>query len=516
VTYFSADFNTFGGLVLNAAPDEVGAQQAIDLLNVDFSTPGAVRSRDGFARFGVTTLAPSAGISYTKSVVGAAGDRQFVASDSSGPAVAAFTDTGTLITSFSLTGTSNAPLAFAVFGTASTAYAYGIARKNGAGAQPGVLVRWDSSAFSAAVSADFGTILSPQAVGVQRQDNRMVTAGGDDGATVYFSKKGDAETWTGTDTGNVTLDPHNGELIRGICAWGTDLFVFKESTFYRFYGNSLAADGVTPVFNYKPVVGKGMARWIWDGCVASPRGVYFVADDGVYLTSGGAPTKVSQALDPLFLGTTSSFYTGATLSKTPIGPGGAVTGKKMAWINGILYVSLGGGLMAVLYEQTGTWSLWSTPASVGFVTPFSGTSSTFDRLIIGDMTNSVLGKYTPGQTTDNGSSITSRWCSGFYEMSYRSRSGYWVGASEKTIRETMLWGTGSVNVQLAHDYGTLDAGATLTMTPGTKPARRRFAIRGTNFAHQLASVAGGAWTVQRLAQHVRGNRPVGIETTVAP
>ena len=57
--------------------------------------------------------------------------------------------------------------------------------------------------------------------------------------------------------------------------------------------------------------------------------------------------------------------------------------------------------------------------------------------------NNEVGYVTAGQTDDDGTAITSRWRSGWFDYN---------NPNVKTIRETKLWGTGGMTAKFSKDF----------------------------------------------------------------
>ncbi len=79
-------------------------------------------------------------------------------------------------------------------------------------------------------------------LGVTPADNRLVAAcDTTNRSRVKFSDAGDPETFGANNY--VDLDPGDGEQIMAICNWREQLFVFKQTKFFRFYGTSTDEGG---------------------------------------------------------------------------------------------------------------------------------------------------------------------------------------------------------------------------------------------------------------------------------
>lgn len=487
----------FGGLVLDREPDEVGANEAIDLVNVDLDRGGAMRIRDGFSKLNAVAGADP----FVRGPYNWEAQNWVVVSD--GTKVRLYDSAGTLqASSGAMTAdtTSVAP-----FGTGTTSYLY-LAQSKAA------------SVFRATTAGVFSTpagMPNAEYLAVQPNDNRLVAAytSSTQASRVKFSDPGDAETWGANNY--VDLTPNDGDVITGLVAWGNLLFVFKQRKYFVFYGNSTDSAG-NPVFNYRAFdfgIGTIPGR---NPCVATPNGVYFMGAGGVYVTTGGAPSKVSGAMEPLF--------TGAPIPFGPLVPPLTGVSVTAAYLRGRVYflINASGSIYLLGYDiETGQWVLWKSALitlPIG-VCSYS-LSASAPRLCFAYGTFLYTQPYVSGTTTttDDGTPITSRYRSGFYTPLDDP-------ARECTVRESILDGIGTPTFSVSRDFAsTLPAtggGAKGTVTLGTSPAiaqgRHRVSQRGRRFSYQIESSTAGeaapAWRVESITQNLTGFRETGLKTT---
>ena len=356
---------------------------------------------------------------------------------------------------------------------------------------------------------------TPYTVAVQPKDNRLVCWGFDaltagpngqvsSGSHAYFSKADQPEKYDETDY--VILAPGDGETGRAACAYNDYLFLFKQSKFFVFYGNSVDSTGGT-VFNYRTVGNAfgGSSSAIYQGQVCSaPSGVYVITDTGVWKTTGGAPQLVSGALSPLFNQNVSTLAYQGT-GYTRLAPRSATGSGGAFWHQGKVYFSVtitrstattSSGWL-VLDEQSGQWVVWEladTPR-VGYSSPIdgavfaSGVSTTNRKcLLLMDGT----------ATTDNGTAIAS-----YYTSPYLT---YGEPKAEKHVRASELHGTGTVTLAWGKDLQTHGTAESVAMSSGIGHART--GARGRSLSFKIAASAAG-WTVNRvvpLLQTVRTGR----------
>lgn len=502
-----------GGLNLRDGPDVVAEDQAIDALNVMFTTRGAVAQRSGYAKFTGTegtnrydSLAAFYKADGTKHLL-AAGSTKVEALSAAGSVLASNTGTGT------------GPHFFQRFGGPTAEHIY-IA--NGVDS----VKRWTGTTFETPTYA--GMTPTGKFLGLSSTDNRLVCArypsnvAGNNAASVHFSAEGDPTTFDADDY--VDLTPGDGEEIMGVASWRDLIFVFKQSKFFVFYGNSVDDEG-DPVFNYRPVdasVGLVSPRAL----AVSEQGVYFLDRTGIYFTSGGQPARVSDLVEPIFHGGASVYYQGGELND------GSITETTMVYHDERLWLSFPGGASAVnnrnlvFDPHEKWWSLADIPA--GPMVNFR--PSHVEELVFGYASGlKHLGRYVDGvytaddmsQAGAGGSAISSRWQGGWFN---------YATPLVKTIREAKINGTGLVTVKLHRDYrqlpsvtasielsppvGLYDSGLEYD-TPGLiyGPAQAiqakmiRKAIRGEVFSIGLSnSTISRSFKVHRLTTHIREAR----------
>lgn len=479
----------FGGLDMVSDPEEVGLGGALDTLNIDFNHPGRVRSRDGYTLSNAVACSSSIDslLMWPALYATVAGGDDF-------KLYLYTTVNGTLAaTSSAYSGVfySGVP-----YGTGTTSYFYA------AQGTAGTIVR----VTSAAVFSQPAGMPTARYLAVQPSDNRLVAVytGTTKTSRVEFSNAGDAETWGANNY--VDLTPNDGETVCSPVAWRGQLFVFKQTQFFVFYGNSTDSTG-SPVFNYRPVTtGVGARPTLLPSAVAAPDAVYFVGWDGIYRTTGGEPQKISGAIDPLFTGVTAPFC--ASIAPPLATHGTGVT--TITYYRGGIYVPVtdsAGHFRTLVYDiASQRWSVWQVPVQpyAMAVFPFA---SVPDRLAFSSGTS----MYTYGltDTTDAGTAITSRYRSGFSDLG--------GPGTEKTIRQTELNGQGTVSLGWSRDFGAITTTSTANVTSGTAPTTarglHRLAQNGEQLGYQIASVTGGAWALNRITPMVRPFRQPGDKTT---
>lgn len=490
------EFPRFGGLSVTVDPQEVAGGAAVDMLNIDLSTPGIVRSRPGHQQWASSTvdyhcLQPFYGAPATPEILLAAAGQTIYAYDNTGTAVA----TKTLTTS----ATETSMVCLGVGGsTASTAQRVYIAT-NG----EGNIQRFDGSKTFSSTAVTTGRCL-----GLSKTDNRLAIGGYQGfGTRVAFSDAGNPESVPSTNW--VDLEPGDGERITAMANWSSSLFVFKRSKLYVFSGTGIDGSG-NPIFNYRSVETGGVGAVSPLGVATAEDGVYFVHSTGVYRTQGGPPVLVSSALNPLFgLGTVSPYYQGGTLSIAEVlWPTVLEVGRNQLYMSA--YDTTAGTYRLFVYDfGTSTWSVWDVAARSLAVHRTS--PATAQLLFFGDYNGShLLRVVNPSATQDVTGGVASN-------ITTRYRTGFWnpgQPAAETVVREWLIDGSGTLTWKTAvNDSSTLGTGASVTL--GTSPAiaqgRDRRSVMGRNVSFEISGAA--PWSVSRVVANLRGQRNAGLKSS---
>lgn len=498
-----------GGLNLQDGVDVVEDDQAIDALNVMFTTRGTVGERSGYAQFTAAegtnrydSLTPFYKSDGTKQLVAGASTR-----------LEALNTAGAVLDS-SIAPTAS-PHYFQRFGGPAGEYVF-IA--NGTD----TLRQWDGSAFS--TPSYTGTTPDGKFLALSVTDNRLVnahfdgTTAGNNPSTVRFSDEGDPLTWGNTNYEDLT--PGDGEEIMGAAAWRDLVFVFKQSKFFVFYGQTVDDDGA-PVFNYRPVdagVGLVSSRAL----AVAEQGIYFLDRTGIYFTSGSQPERVSDAVRPIFHGGSSVYYTGGELNASSVDEATMVYHDERLWLSFPSGTSSSNDRNLVFDPHEKWWTLFDIPA--GPMTVFR--PSAVEELVFGYASGTKhIGRYVEGSYTADdtdtggagGNAIEAYWQSGWFDYDLRA---------VKTIRESKIVGSGLVTVQFYRDYrqtpaltvqrelsapvGLWDSGlmwgdGTLWGPSGIiAPKAIRRAVRGASFSLRFSNnTLDRTFRVHRFEAHVR-------------
>lgn len=119
---------------------------------------------------------------------------------------------------------------------------------------------------------------------------------------VYYSLPDAPDHWSAS--GNVEVCPPSEELMHGGTV-GHQGFVFSRSRMHFLYPNLSGPGGgvtATPSLCTRGLLGR------WAFCLGPGGVIYFVAEDGVFATSGGPEDWLSEPINPLFYGTAVNGY----------------------------------------------------------------------------------------------------------------------------------------------------------------------------------------------------------------
>lgn len=462
----------FSGLNLRDDPAEVGVAAALDVLNVDFDRAGRIRSRGGYENW------------TDVSVAGTFRAFGFFDHNNIPELIAATAGT---IYAYAADGQSNGSttcavgagnMGIAAGGTPTTSYVYA---SNGTTN----VKRWDGSSWTTPAGMPTGLYLANWSA-----ESRLVSAGNaTNRSRVSFSDRGAPETWGANDYQDVS--PNDGVIV-GMVASGQNLFVFKYRTLFVFYGSRTDSAGDTE-YLYRTYT---LPSEMWGSSIsgtaacAGNGGVYYVAQDGIYFTTGGPPQKVSGIVDGLFMGGYGATYLTA---------GGIQEPLQLAFADNRLYLTAdhSSALYTHVFDlESQAWSIWDIAARAVIGSSVGGSFALYFAL-----PNYVV-KQVPSLTDDAGAAITSLYRSGFSDLGFPGQ--------EKTIRQAELTGQGTVQLGYCRDFDDITSSSQANVTMGTAPAvdrgYHRKAQRGELLGWKLASVTGGAWQLNRATLFLRGVR----------
>lgn len=495
----------FGSLNLRDDPVIVGAEHATDLLNVSLSVPGRIATRGGYTKLNTST--PSG--AYVNAVETRAGGTAHIAAfHGNGGALDSISAGGVVTAAAATFPALFSPFQTAEFGSPSGTLLY-IADSGLLGG--GTLQKWNGATLANSTG-------KPRFVAVAPWSNRLVQAyygsaadspSGANGSnsTVFFSDAGAPDTYTATSW--LQLHPGDGEGITAVIAWHELLFVFKETAVFIFYGETTNPDG-TPQFLYRRVTlpspvatFAGTSTSAVYAATAGPDGIYYHAADGIYRTAGGTPELASDIVRGIFSGSAAS-------SQTRNGNSGSAYSFHLSAVGERVYLAYmngdGNPRVLVFDRPTSTWALWSIPAIAApmpiFGVGFRSNSRSKTPYFVDDATADIY-YFSDSATTDNGSAISWSYTSGSDALGNPGQA--------KVIAESAMWGTGTVTLQVASDFGAVDTGSAVTL--GTSPAIARgwqqIDREGTYLQHKLSG--SGVAMVNRIVHHVESLKAPGIE-----
>lgn len=481
----------FGGLRLLQDQTEVGSNAAVDMLNADLDRDGRVRCRDGYAKFTSSALAgdvmsvaaqPATGVLLAWAVGGT-----YYALTAAGAVSSSINAGGGTTPAMWLVKN---PVSIATLDTAGHVISYNSASDTWANVDVVAL---------GAVSDTWSV------VGVTPTSDRTVLAGGSTNPDrVTFSDPGGA-AWTSTSW--VEFSKWDSDPISGVANYRDRMIVFKGRKFAVFTGETLLQNG-SPVFNYFMVdTGVGLVARL--GVAKAAEGVYFVGKDGIYLTQGDRPTKVSGALDPLFRGTVTSPYAGSAISQQYLSQAGLTMYRERLYFSVATGASTVNNRLFVFDPASQEWTVWDMAAGCLCVHKI-GSPGYEEELMFGYATGTNdIGRHFRTQTTDAGSAISWSYTSGMYSPA-NDRGRVAVSL------ESQLLGSGTVTLQVATTGGggssssAFDTGSAITL--GTAPAIaegwQQIDREGAEWQHKLSG--SGAAVVSGLTHFLSFVKPSGV------
>lgn len=295
-----------------------------------------------------------------------------------------------------------------------------------------------------------------------------------DGSMVHVSNPSEPETWTSAD--NVSLSPGDGEDITAAVTYNHQTFVFKESSFFVFYGESGSGGALDLLYNQRSGVG-----CVAPGAVAvSPVGVFFLADDGIYLTDGGVARNISEPISGLFTGNLPSWTPYNRLLPSPQTPSikFAVTADKLfAAVGNSSAAGLESQIILAYDYESAAWTYYEFPGYS--ITSMPWTNMTYPLVVgvVASGANYAATVFHPLLREDNGTFIPAEFQPAW--MNSPDAPGY-VGMDKAAIHRMHAWGAGIYHVGVATDYQSqvtttkeLDFGdmadASDDVWPGTEP-----------------------------------------------
>jgi len=498
-----------GGLVLDRPFAEVPPSSAVDLLDVDWDARDVLGSRMGAVKFSTEAQAENYDVIFGAGTFFEPLGEKFALLARRGETLVQIDETGKEAGT-TLKVKAGLRLNFCQMGRASLTPITYIAN------QDAKVQKFDGEKFSeptATVDGEAGKDMPICHFLADWQDegNRLVYAntgllGAPAGAAggpshVFFSEPGEPEKFEST--AFVELNPGDGQQILGMVTWGRQLFVFKETYVCVFYGISENVEG-KPIFNFRTIdLGTRAIAPRGSGpphVVAGREGVYFVAEDGIWVTTGGPPVLVTDQLD---------LNRSRRESRTELGGADWPSWfhvKGLLYMAGCLYVGIQHGIAEDTSEDiervfkidlaTGRVTYWKTSlmAFTRWASTFNGTPRVW---FSGSGANKGVYFYTPEVDVDPTVDMEPFFASGGYDVE---------DVDEKTLIRVKAWGSGDVDLQTSEDYGAFGDPKTLNL--GVGPAVAQDAPQkqqtATIFAHRFSGDA--PWSIQRFARYLRETR----------
>lgn len=501
--------NTFGGLRLDVDPEELGFQGAIDLTDVAPSRDGGLLlPRPGFQRWHADVTSLGSAVQWIWSDISPTTNAQFV-SGFEDIVVVVYNAGNSVIGVSSADGhkvvnalTPTSPILDATRYASNDAVGLGAVRP---------YITGISNCYRA-IGATWTSVAVPgsRLINSTPWDRRLVLIGDGGGGgnfqevRISFSNPDDATVF-GANNWVVPAPGVGGLAYTASVRWREQLFIFRPGAFLVFTGTSTDNIG-NPVFDYR-VVDYGVGAVARHAACPAPEGVYFLSADGLYITAGGAPVRVSDQIAPLLSSRSdpSGNFTWRVNVSSPI---------TMAYRDGCVYMTFTGDdatKRTLVYDTTAkTWWLWSfSGAAVAAADPTQEAGSGANRsgLWIGGPTvdpNSVWrwvpnasGVFQRGQDFSVGGGALAN-----FNWSYRTGYDNLGAPGDKTIRRAMIDGTGTITRKLFDERNTGLTYADETVALGATRAQKWLvkSARARAFSTQLSG--SGDFSVARIEHHL--------------
>lgn len=298
---------------------------------------------------------------------------------------------------------------------------------------------------------------------------------------VYYSNPDAPDHWSAA--GNTEVCPPSEVLMNGGLV-GQQAFVFSRARLYALYPN---LTGVAGAVTSAPTLCKRglLGRW---GMVVAPGGIYFVAEDGVFHTTGGPEEWISREIQPLFDGV-------AKNGLQPIDKTVTSAIRLTFWENKVYfgYQDVTGARQVLVYSIL--YQFWRHYTFGRAQAGLQGEDE--DLLIIGALN---LGKsYTLDGLTDDGAAIA-----------WTIRTGAISGG----VREEKLFGDAFLDLDRAGEsivsqhFLNEETVSNLTQTIAADAGRRRYILDafgvGPQKAHSLSWELRGAASVGKPVLYQAG------------
>lgn len=499
-------FDNFGGLDLSKPLDELGSDTAASVLDMDWDRAGNPRSRDGCEKFMGAGGGEPYGPLFVHSPTRLLTRR--------GTTLAAISDGKEEVATEATESAKH--VSFTRFGTPTASYTYiadrvsTLLRYDGTNfTSPKITIKtWTGTEFeeSKEKAAPVGHFVASW----RNAGNRLVVAGtsneGGPGGEkssdshVWFSEAADPDTFE--TTAYAQLTPGDGESIRGMVEWNGQIFVFKQTKLFVFYGQTTDENGV-PEFNFRVIdLGSEVIEPLGNGneiAATGEDGVFFLTDEGVWVTTGQAPSLVSDALSPL-----ADF-------RPIVGPAADVLGE-VRWPHAMGIATFGekliiptadpeapsepGDLSFVYDIKYNRWTVWKT--SLWSAAEWKAGSESLERLLyVSYSADNQIYRFTRTASTDPLVTMEPHWQSGFYSFE---------NPDETIITRLKAFGEGTASIATAKDFGSVGTAKELAFGESVGEVQLELAQRGTHFSHRISGTEGTPFTIYSLTRYIQVSR----------
>ncbi len=270
---------------------------------------------------------------------------------------------------------------------------------------------------------------------------------------VYWCKPGEPDHWPPQN--NIEVCPPSEELLTGF-VYGSEAFAFSREKLYKLFPTLTGEMGQLSYIPTRCLKGP-RARWM---VAVGPYGIFFIADDGIYRTTGGEPESLTdKTIEDLFKGRPRNGYD-PVASTNPTKLRLALHENEL-WFQ---YPTTAGDVRILVYDLT--FDLWSAH-SFGRQTAslYSEGPSAESTLLLGGRGNAKV--YIHTGTNDDGLAITANIRTGALDQGTSRRQKVYGDLELDLVGDT----TKTLELEVLAD-DEADSIDEATITPGATKARQ--------------------------------------------
>lgn len=206
---------------------------------------------------------------------------------------------------------------------------------------------------------------------------------------IYACIPGEPDLWP-PDLAHEVCAPSE-ELMNGLM-WGGQPYVFSRERLFVLYPNLTGASGMS---SQPTGCTRGLAgRWAW--CIGGGF-IWLIAQDGAYRTTGGGQEKISNKVDPLFLGVATNGYLPIDFTNEAVLR--CAFYQNELWVQ---YADTAGIINCLIFQpRTGEWRHYEFATATSAL--YSEAANDGSNLLLGSRDSNVI--YDHSTPSDDGTAI---------------------------------------------------------------------------------------------------------------